>query len=417
MKNKKIMMITLVIISILIPISSSILANNVNPAEETITLSYRDYQYYSFNSPQQVNLSYISSNIQPEALTITKQNYYPSSNETKYLFTSNQITIESDFIPEIKTFIYQDINTGQLYNIKIDMTTVTVPSSNLAEQYQNLTQNYTLLENEYHNLTDEINDLEEQYTSLNNTLHETEEELQTTAALLEEKQITLQNTTENYSTLKQNYTTLLTTYNETQKELNNTLATLMNKSRNLSILERFKNDIDSTSTRSFMYNGESYKSKYAYEKEILQKNDELGMIPSYLIMAIILTFLITYMIVKNIYEKNNPTPAELAEQGYSPKAQKYNNFIIGKLSEKADEIKKRLNAKQHYWNQEKTEEKTSEKPSMDDKIDRLLASTGGIKQDVTSMKDEITDIRTNVDTLDKRVNEIDSKKNKKSKKK
>jgi hypothetical protein len=297
------------------------------------------------------------------------------------------------------------------------MTIVDVPSSNLAEQYQNLTQNYTLLENEYNNLTDEINDLEEQYASLNNSLHETEEELQTTASLLEEKKISLQNTSENYSVLQKNYTALLTTYNETQKELNNTLNTLMNKSRNLSILERFKNDIDSTSTRSFMYDGESYKSKYAYEQQIQQKNDELGMIPSYIIMAIILTFLVTYMIVKNIYEKNNPTPAELAEQGYSPKAQKYNNFIIEKLSEKKDEIIKRLNAKQHYWNQDKNKEKTTEKTSMDDKIDRLLASTGGIKQEVTSMKDEITDIRSHVDTLDKQVNKIGSKKNKKQKKK
>ena len=82
MNQRKIKLIT---ISILIILSScSYIVNSVeNPINKGI-VDYKDYEYITFTSPYEVNLSYITSEIPSSALTFIKTGYYPLVNETKY---------------------------------------------------------------------------------------------------------------------------------------------------------------------------------------------------------------------------------------------------------------------------------------------------------------------------------------------
>jgi hypothetical protein len=132
-------------------------------------------------------------------------------------------------------------------------------------------------------------------------------------------------------------------------------------------------------------------------------------------MAVFITVLAVYYFSKNYYEKQQPTAQEMQEYGYSPKAQKYDNFIIRSIMEKADDIKQRfgkkkqvrpapstLNEPEEKTTQHEPEQKT-ENDSISDKIDVLIQNTntymekndervGKIEDNVTSIRDAIDDL-------------------------
>lgn len=456
MKYKKTIMIAMAIISIttLLGSSSTLFADEtITPPIPTTVLDYKDMEYYIFTNPTEVNLTHIHSETTPDALTITKTDYYPSTNETKYRFQSNEFLIPTDFNPGIKTYTYQDTNTGQLYTIQIDLTNVVVPLSQLEQDYQNLQQNYTLLLEDYNTLNTTKNQLQENITTIqnilsqeynlsnqnitsitetlltnyietNNTLNTTQQQLQDLQLILEDKNNTLQDAQHDYNILLSNYSNLLADYHELNNTLNTTQNTLMNKSIQLSQLERFKQDID-YGTNTFQFDGRLYRSQQSYENEIQQLKDDLGLTPSYIIIAIIITFLCVFYLAKNYYEKQQPTPQELQEYGYSPKAQQYDNFIIRTIMEKAGEITGRFKNKKPKTKTkpqpgpqptpitEPTPQKTDETGLIGEKIDTLIhqqtQQTDTVNHYMKKTDDRIDTIETNVETIGEKIDNLQPK--------
>lgn len=462
MNYKKTLVIALAIISITTLLgSSSLFADEITtPPLSTTTLDYKDMEYYIFNSPEQVNLTLIHTDTLTDALTIQKTDYYPSTNETKYKLTSNEINIPSDFNPEIKTFTYQDTNTGQLYHIQIDLNNVIVPMSQLEKDYQHLQENHTRLLTLYNTTNTTKNQLQENITTIQNILSQeynltdqtittitdtllttyletknklnlTQQQLDDLQIILETKNETLQKTHSDYTKLLSNYSTLLVDYHEINTTLNETKTNLMNKSMKLSQLERFKQDIDYGSG-TFTFDGRMYRSQQSYETEIQKLEDDAGLVPSYIIMAVIITFLSVFYISKNYYEKQQPTPQELQEYGYSPKAQQYDNFIIRTIMEKAGEITGRFKNKKTKTDsqpgpqptpitesiqQKPITPKTNETGLIGEKIDTLIQQqtqqTDTVNHYMKKTDKRIDTIENNVDNIRESIDNLQPKKNNK----
>jgi len=454
MQKQKIIVIALAIISTTILLGSSNLyaTETTTPPLNTTTLEYKDYEYYLFNSPQEVNLTLIHAETTTNALTITKTDYYPSTNETKYKFSSNEITIPPDFNPGIKKYTVQNTATGQLYYIKIDFGQVLVPLSQLEKDYQHLQENHTQLLETYNTTNKTKKQLQENITSIQNTLSQeynltensittltetllntyletkqelnlTEQQIENLKITLETKNETIQHTNQDYQILLSNYSNLLAKYHQINETLNETTTNLMNKSMQLSKLQRFKQDID-YGTGSFTYDGRLYRSQQSYQNEIQKLEDDIGMTPSYIILAVIITFLGVYYFSKNYYEKAQPTPQELQEYGYSPKAQSYDNFIIRTIMEKAGEITGRFKKQKQSQPQQPTYENTTteqktKNTGVEEKIDTLIKQqtnqTDTVNHYMKKTDQRIDTIENNVDHIRESIDNLKPTKQKNNK--
>lgn len=193
----------------------------IDPPEVVTTVDYRDYEYVTFTGSNQTELVFITSEVFSDAaLTMQFINYYPSLNETKYKFTSNEVEPDPDFVPEEKDFFYQDITTGRIYIVEVDYTGIQVPTDPLQIQYDNLLASYTGLQDEF-------------LTTVNNLVTTYEQELDDLAEAY--------NTTIN--SLISNYSSIVSNLSDTLNATSEDLSLLENITNSLEvILEQFRNN-------------------------------------------------------------------------------------------------------------------------------------------------------------------------------
>ena len=304
---------------------------NINPIDLG-KVDYRDYRYITIHSDHETNLSYVSSSpgVHKSCMQVEKTLFYPELNDTKYRFEAREIKPDPYFISENKSFIYQDVNSGKLFSVTVDYQDVEIPKSELQIDYETLQSNHTDLTIQYLNLTEQYKLLDNLTEEINNSLNMKIEEYQevygeynTTYEKLEKVKNDFQNLTEQYSTLMTNYTMLNNTYNETYHNM-------MEYSTNLSGYKTFVDKLDGYSD-GFYWEGQYYYTPFYYETKIEKLEDDLGMTPIYIIIAIVLTVVIGYLLFKRQLDKyTGPIREELP---YSEKSQHFTKNFLNTLKE------------------------------------------------------------------------------------
>jgi len=451
-KNFYAAIITLMIVAPTLIISSHTIDATIQPPIDLTTLDYLDYEYILIPNNNWVNLTYINSEYTPASLTMEKIEYYdnyPSDNETKYKFTSNTIDPDHTFIAEIKTYTFQDSNTGQLYTVNIDFSNVDVPLSPLQIQYtdlmtnfSDLQTNYTLFLNDYNNLTNLIININDTLSNYNNsgdidledkTIMITNDydtltiEIDTITNQLDtltdqHNQLTNQyeNLTIEYTNMSDCYVFMNTTYLNMTTRLNQTLQDLNETKTNLTYMEAFTRQLRSQVEMAYLKSEQTYiRTPYSYQNEISDKDKTIAQFPTIVIMAIVITFLLCFLFAFIKWKNIKPKDVDLPGMGYSATAQKYDNKIISVLKNTGKSMKK---GSDFIFNKQPTpgptpqpvETKTNNEPKIkdpeptqnnevSDKIDRLLAGMGSIKTDVGTVKKDLGSIHDRLDTVEKKV--------------
>jgi len=422
---------------IIIPILIIILGCNYiigaveNPVEKT-TIDYRDFEYLLFESEDVVDLQYIDSELPSSSLSIEYIDYYHSTNETKYRFTSNEITPDPWFNPGIHSFYYQDMNTGQIYIINVDYTDVEVPLSNLEILYNSLLVNYSQLQNDYNtlfnshsfltyewslintslseytnvtgkSLTNITQELVDEYLIVSEDLDKAFSELDLVTTNLEETTNLFEEIQSSHDDLILTYNTLLEDYEQLNLSYNKTKNDLIATGSNLSIYKRFSEDITSSySDQPVYFQGGYYKPLSYYNKEIKRLNGDLGLIPAYVLLAVIITFSVMLLILKWRLGKEEPTPMEIENMiGYDQDARKLDRFSMTKAKIKnAVFNKKPKTTTSNSNNPDNTKADPGKENLNGNSIDELRTELDTkIKKEIDPIRQDISEIHTSIDEL------------------
>jgi hypothetical protein len=368
--NKKI--ITMLALALTLLISSCITtttAEITSPINKG-TLDYKDYDYVTFTGGEEVELVFISSVMPASVLLVEKTAYYPVLNETKYKVTSQNITPTHEFIPGVKTFIYQDMNTGQLYTLSVDYSMVDVPLSPLETAYEELLTNYNALLVNYTDIIaieDVLNNISITMAGYYNSTAENLSNMTLDTAIAtiladltntaEEYQIVknkLDEKTDDYNELSSKYTTA---YNEKKKiqtdyddllvehtNITTNFETVKSRLQNTSGLllqyQQFEENLQSL--RSDVYfNNRMYHTPYYYNQRIQQLEDEIGLAPIYVAIAVFLTVLACYLYYKRVYGDRPLSSVEKdVDYNYPEEAGLFDRFSMHKLLDKLKRPKK-----------------------------------------------------------------------------
>lgn len=313
-----------------------------DPIEKNI-IEYKDFQYLLFNSTNPVELEYIDSNLPKNYIDVEYIDFYNENNETKYRVESIEITPTPGFNPDIHSFIYQDNNTGQLYILKIDYSSIDVPPSQLELELISVSENLTRLNNEYNNLSDDYQDLLTSYNLTSENLMKAYEEINTTSGELDRLTADYNEISDDFMELDSKYSTLLTEYNSLNKTYNETYNSLLKTGSRLSGYERFVQDLSSLRDSKIFFQGRYYYPFAHYENRIGELEDENGMIPVYVIVSVILTFLIVFVVTRILYKREFETSMEIEnEMDYNPDSKKYDVFSLTGSMDKIKDAGKKL---------------------------------------------------------------------------
>ncbi|HUT63334.1 MAG TPA: hypothetical protein VMZ04_05190, partial [Anaerolineae bacterium] len=230
--------------------------------------------------PGNVNLTFVYSEMDESSLIYEKIWYY--DNCTTYKFTTFKTYVEWWFTPGVRYFIFQNIDTGKLYSVCVNYTDIDIPENPYEERHHQLIENYTLILNNY-NLTNS--------TLANITLHFNE--LNNTYILIMHQ---LNMTKRDYLNASKDLTNMTIEFNDLEDEYDNRTA-LWHSALNSSI---------------------SYETSYddeVFDYNQLEKdhNNLSGAMPWYIIIAVIGTFLFTYIYIrrKTIFEESSETTDEI----------------------------------------------------------------------------------------------------------
>jgi len=427
MKKKKIFVITILWLSLFLGSCTNTYADVNNPINLD-TLDYRDFEYIMIPSPTEVNLSFVSSTgFTNSALSIEKIQYYPASNETKYKFTSNIVVPDPWYTPGVEDYVFQDMNTGQLYMVSVDYTGLEIPLSEtykelikLQNRFENLSTNYSNLQNMYTtllNTSNNINKTLSQYINMSNisldtgvkNLYDTFIDvnfsldiLRTDFNNLKKQYVFLSekfnDTKSNLGNLTSVYGQLLSDYEKLNSTYNETYHLLLSKGANLSRYETFEQQINGYGD-GFYFNGQYYRTLYSYNNQIKQLNDELGWRPIYIILTIILTVTILVGIYFFYYRNKIETRMEIEDKyGYDPVTHEINSFsLAGSLKDIWSKIRKQPDnggptstvdgaTKQDGDNREKT---TDIRTEIDSQITQKIKP---IQNDITALHKDVDKI-------------------------
>ena len=325
-----------------------------------ITINYRDFEYTMFDSNQSVDLVYINSEMPQNALNVQYIEFYPSTNETKYKLTSNDITANPWFTPGVSSFYYQDLNSGQVYKLNVDYSGIEIPLSDTQINLMNLQENYTNLLFEYNNLTsiyenltndfEVINTTLSNYTNMTNQsmtdvtkqlvhdynnvtieLNKAFEEINTIAGQLNETTNMFDELTLNYEDLQSNYNNLNDSYNILNETYNTTYNGLLEMGKNFSEYKLFVEQLTSYDSSGVYFQGAYYYPFAYYNNEIERLETDLAIQPAFIILSVIVTIIVCVLIAKK-YIKSSQLPYE-EEIDITEKEQKFNNFFIDKLKD------------------------------------------------------------------------------------
>jgi len=351
------------LIMLVLSIAAAPMLQAVGTPSEVTTLAYRDFDYILLDGDRgEIDLSLISSEYDPGALSIEKIQFYPSTNVTKYRIESLDVDPGPDFEPGLKRYYFQDHNSGQVFIIKIDLTSLEAPPNDLEA-------NYTELQLEYEQLFDDYENISAEYLELINTAETIMDYLSIyvdTANLTADEAVQeiLLNLTATHQLLIDqlaNYTELKSIYNHTLLDLNETTIQyddLLLAHGNLSIhyteinetLNKTKNELQDkrnnlTSYENFylqltgppegwiFFKGESYRPLTYYQQEIQSLQNSQGLFPGIVVLAIIAGFVIGIIFYKTRPKKNLETDATIqANTKYGPLSRIVDNFSSGGIS-------------------------------------------------------------------------------------
>ena len=324
------------------------------------TIDYQEMEYILIESNNgEIDLNYVSSDsFGPDAITLEKTDYYPSTNETKYRVTSNNINPCFYDTADTKDFIYQDVNTGQLYIIIVDYTGIEIPTYVFETMYYDLHENYSDLYHDNNELQDNYDNLtslsEYINSSINNVINNSENYSlsEKTDLLIDEYESLkngMNNTENDYFNLKNSYDVLISQLDNNTVNLSNmtdryldlkmeyeelNISNMINYSKMFdysSELSEYKLFYDKTQAfqDSFYWDDTSYRTFYSYQNEIESLKGDIGMIPIYIAIAVLTTALIAYLLsYRRIYELKQPFKQEL---GHSEEAQSYTKYLASRI--------------------------------------------------------------------------------------
>jgi|GEM_PF-4628282 len=326
------------------------------------TIDYQSSENILIDADHEVNLTFVSSEMNESDMNVSKILYNSTANQTEYLFESAEIYPFSTFTPSVKAYFYQDSASGQIYQINVDYTDVIPPTDPLLENYTNLSQQYDDLNTTFNNISqnysesiDELQQILGDYENISgvndsdlldiaeNLLYEYASDLEDLFEQLETISDELKEKENEYNELNDQNNVTCQQLNKTRWNLNNLTGkyeTLnasyvevenawMKATTNASNLKRFFDDKTSSYKESFSFKDEIYTTDAGYEYQIKELQDTLKSIPIYVILIIIVMFLVCFIIVKH-YTKRQESLLETEDQyGYSPTANKIDNFILG----------------------------------------------------------------------------------------
>jgi len=387
-------------------------ADDVTTPIDMGTIPYRDFEYIMFTSNEEVDLNFVSSEyFNSDALTVQNIDYYPSTNETKYKFTSNDIVPDSWFTSGDVDFIYQDMNTGQLYKIIIDYTGIEIPESywessfkKLNNSYSQICLNYTVLNDTYNvlkNISNHINDTLQNYKNcMNQSIDKNVElllneynNLDVEIGFIRIELDRLQEIENNFNELTKSYSTLLNDYDSINESYNTTYNNMMNYSTQLSGYKSFEDKINN-GISGFYFKDRYYRTKNSYNTEIKKLEESLGLTPFYIILAVILTIVFAFFIAnKHIQKLKKPFDEETS---IDEKANRFNIHLLSKLKETFTPARFQKEPKSEYTTTMKTNDtipSVNNSNVFEDKIKEIENKTDTqyqeLKQDMTRIHDSI----------------------------
>jgi len=249
--------------------------------------------------PGNVALIFVYSEMKESSLTDEKIWY--NDNVTTYRFTTNKTYVEWWFTPGIKYFVYQDIITNKLYSVGVNYTDIDIPENPYTERQRQLVENYTLIMNNYNLTNATLTNITTQFNELNDTY----------GVIMQQLNITL---TEKQN-LSENLTDVRTAFTKLDNDYNDTYAL-------------WESAVDNVTHFQTEYEGKAFDYK-----ELKKDHDDLsGAAPWYVIIAIIGTFLATWIYIrrKNIFETTQESTDEITT-GYGKVHSAIDKHILSRL--------------------------------------------------------------------------------------
>lgn len=254
--------------------------------------------------PGNANLTLIYSEIDENGLKIDKIWYDSFTDNTTYKFTTQKISVEWWFTPNTREFVYIDTNNNNLYRIEVNYTKIDIPENPYEQRHRQLTENYTSIWTNY-NLTNEtLANISFQFNELDELYNLTMQQFNITLG-------SYQNASENLTDLKKEFDKLDEKYNTTYTLWDSAVSNVTT--------------LDTTNQR---LTGD-------YEKLEKDHSNLSGAIPWYIILAILGTFLITYIYTrrKAIFDKQPETTNEIVT-GYTKTHNAIDKHILSRLRPK-----------------------------------------------------------------------------------
>jgi len=323
------------------------------------------------NSTELLILTYMYSDIDKSAIHIVDPylEYGTYGNKTVYTFVALHIEVDWWFENNTKSFIYQDINTNQLYRVNVDYSEIIIPPNPVVE-----------LEKEYNESVILFNALEELFSETFNQLNETRENLESVWNIYNESK-------EEFAINSELVIQLRKDLLELDEEYNATKTLWISATQNLSIIGMRHGEL------TFLYD--------TLEKD----HEELSFrSPIYIVFSIIGTGLILVLIFKRkkIFGQEEKTALELEiDTGYSPKADKIDKFVAGigeKVGKEIAKVGEKLKMKDNkdVMPETKLPEPENNIQNIHKEIDKIKSENAAFQKSIVT---DFQDIRKGVDAI------------------
>jgi len=300
---------------------------NAETIQDLGTIEYGSYLQVEIYSDEAVNLEFIFTEYNESDLDVEFLSYNPLTNETKYLFDSDIINTTWWMKNESIPYYFQDLNSKQIYKIEIDYSSIEIPVDPFEIKYHE-----TLLALEEKNLSlDNISVLFDELTISYYNITSTLENLTIEKTMLEEQ---LNETNLLYGTLKNDFLNQTIKLEENVTKNNDSTNALLAALENETHYKDFYNKMNSVG-KEIVFDGRTYTTIRGADTEIRNLKNEVGRIPIYIFIAILIITIVVYMISNRakLLGLNFKNPIENdRDHAYTPNAKKYDNFLLDKLS-------------------------------------------------------------------------------------
>lgn len=345
--------------------------NTINAMEYLGTIDYKDYIQTDIIADDEVNLTYLFSSLDESYLTVDKILYIPSINKTKYIFTSNVIEPEWWMNFSEVSFFYQDENSLEIYEIKVDYTDVEIPFNPWEVELENLTGYFDNLTVDYSNLSNNIADLNTTYNTIKGEYKETLEELL-------EKRSELSDMSVEYAEITVQIDNVTSQLENMTVQYNNTYNLLIEQGTNASLFKMFYEYMNSGYRTGFSFTDPETRIEQHFipraetNNIITDMQNEINMGPYLMFLAIIITGIICF-IVKMMFKKEIKTPLQIEqESGYKPESNTFDNFVSRFRLRKKEPVNEEVVPFEPVSNSAEIKLMKTDIAGINNKVDKLL---------------------------------------------